>query len=180
VSNFHHDRPRALVDNGGHHARGQACDGPGSVARYLASGRRGRSTAESSRSCNKRGSAALRRGSAPAPGLSLGRPGRARADPRPQQTTDQPGPSGRTADAGSLASFSAHYCPARGHRLKAALRASLRDGFASLDPAATPTDLGACENDAADWETQSRRLPVSLGNRRGRSARCERCHRAGR
>jgi hypothetical protein len=30
VSNFHHDQPRALVDNGGHHARGQACDGPGS------------------------------------------------------------------------------------------------------------------------------------------------------
>ena len=41
VSNFHHDQPRTLVDNGGHHARGQARDGPGSLARYLASGRRG-------------------------------------------------------------------------------------------------------------------------------------------
>jgi hypothetical protein len=41
VSNFHHDQPRTLVDNGGHHARGQACNGPGSLARYLASGRRG-------------------------------------------------------------------------------------------------------------------------------------------
>ena len=42
VSNFHHDQPRTLVDNGGHHARGQACDGPGSLARNLGSGRRGR------------------------------------------------------------------------------------------------------------------------------------------
>jgi hypothetical protein len=41
VSNFHHDQPRTLVDNGGHRARGQACDGPGSLAWYLASGRRG-------------------------------------------------------------------------------------------------------------------------------------------
>jgi hypothetical protein len=40
VSNFHHDQPQTLVDNGGHHARGQACDGPGSLRRYLASGRR--------------------------------------------------------------------------------------------------------------------------------------------
>jgi hypothetical protein len=38
VSNFRHDRPRTLVDNGGHHARGQACDGHGSLPRYLASG----------------------------------------------------------------------------------------------------------------------------------------------
>src|SRR5215471_1925379 len=42
VSNFHHGQPRTLVDNGGHYARGQACDGPGSLARYLGSGRRGR------------------------------------------------------------------------------------------------------------------------------------------
>ena len=30
VSNFHHDQPRTLVNNGGHHARGNARDGPGS------------------------------------------------------------------------------------------------------------------------------------------------------
>ena len=42
VSNFHHDQPRTLVDNGGHHARGQVYNGPGSLPRYLASGRRGR------------------------------------------------------------------------------------------------------------------------------------------
>ena len=41
MSNFHHDQPRTLMDDGGHHARGQACDEPGSLARYLASGRRG-------------------------------------------------------------------------------------------------------------------------------------------
>ena len=41
VSNFHHGQPQTLVDNGGHHARGQACDGPGSLVRYLGSGRRG-------------------------------------------------------------------------------------------------------------------------------------------
>jgi hypothetical protein len=43
------------------------------------------------------------------------------------------------------ASSSAIQCPARGHRVWAALRASLRDGFASLDPAPTRKDLGACE-----------------------------------
>ena len=37
MSNFHHDQPRTLVDNGGHQARGPACDGPGSPAQYLAS-----------------------------------------------------------------------------------------------------------------------------------------------
>jgi hypothetical protein len=41
LSNFHHDQLQTLVDNGGRHARGQACDGPGSLAWYLASGRRG-------------------------------------------------------------------------------------------------------------------------------------------
>jgi hypothetical protein len=41
LSNFHHGQPWTLVDNGGHHARGQVCDGPGSVGLYLASGRRG-------------------------------------------------------------------------------------------------------------------------------------------
>ena len=33
VSNFHHDQPRTLVDNGGHHARGQACDDPRTLRR---------------------------------------------------------------------------------------------------------------------------------------------------
>jgi integrase len=33
--------------------------------------------------------------------------------------------------------FLARDCPARGHRVQAALRASLRDGLASLDPATT-------------------------------------------
>ena len=41
VSNFRHDQPRTLMDNGGHHARGQVCEGPDSPARYLGSGRRG-------------------------------------------------------------------------------------------------------------------------------------------
>jgi hypothetical protein len=36
--------------------------------------------------------------------------------------------------------FFGSYCPARRHRVWAALRASLRDGFASLDPAPTRKD----------------------------------------
>jgi hypothetical protein len=42
VSNFNHDQPRTVADNGGHHAQGQACDDPGSLPGYLASGRRSR------------------------------------------------------------------------------------------------------------------------------------------
>ena len=33
VINFRHDQPRTLVDNGGHYARGQARDSPGSLTR---------------------------------------------------------------------------------------------------------------------------------------------------
>jgi hypothetical protein len=42
VSDFRYDQPWTLVDNGGHHGRGQARDSPGSLARYLGSGRRGK------------------------------------------------------------------------------------------------------------------------------------------
>jgi hypothetical protein len=41
LSNFHHDQPRTLVDNGGQPDLGQVCDGPGSLARHVGSGRRG-------------------------------------------------------------------------------------------------------------------------------------------
>ena len=37
ASNFRHGQPWTLVDNGGHHARGQAGDGPGSLPQYLGS-----------------------------------------------------------------------------------------------------------------------------------------------
>ena len=37
--------------------------------------------------------------------------------------------------------------PARGRRVEDALRASLRDGFASLDPASTRKGFGAYEDD---------------------------------
>jgi hypothetical protein len=47
--------------------------------------------------------------------------------------------------------FLAPDCPARGRRLKPALRAPLRGGFASLDPAATLNDPGACKENGADW-----------------------------
>ena len=47
MSNFHHDQPQMLVDNGGHHARGQACDGAWQSALVLGFGTKRPSSAGS-------------------------------------------------------------------------------------------------------------------------------------
>ena len=74
---------------------------------------------------------------APVTGLCAwgARPARARRIGKVPQSN--PAHSG-TARRGAI--FLGSHCPARRHRVQAALRASLRDGFASPDPAPTHTD----------------------------------------
>ena len=106
----------------------------------LSWGPRIRTTAESARSVIK---AAPLRGAAgaPATGLCVGdaRPVRAR---RRNQTApvDRSRSLALPASAGRSRLPRHPNCPTRAHRLKPALRAPLRAGFASLDPVATPKD----------------------------------------
>ena len=75
VSDNRHGQRRTPADIRGRSVAGQACCGAGSLGRYLASGRRGRLHCRIWPFVYQGGALGAARGSAPALGLCLGRPG---------------------------------------------------------------------------------------------------------